>query len=182
MINYAYSQIIQRDIPIIINLNEKKLKIDDKQTQIKNKLTNDNININLIKFSSKKKSSKFEEEKNEYDKKNEINQEEVIVRSRKFNTNYTIIEEKLPNPYLNTELVKKKKYINFNINSRFKTKYSDYLKKKISNNSSNQEIKPNKTYKFCNKIDDYIHFSKGLQLTNNLKKETKTLSYNDFNN
>ena len=47
MINYAYSQIIQRDIPIIINLNEKKLKIDDKQPQIKNKLTNDNTNINM---------------------------------------------------------------------------------------------------------------------------------------
>ena len=145
-------------------------------------MTNDNTNINLRFFSSQKFNSKCEEEKNEYENNNEKNHEEIIVKSRDFNANYTIIEAKLPNPFLNTELVKKKNYINFNINSRFKTKYSDYLKKKISNNSSNQVIKQNKTYKYCNKIDEYIHFSKGLQLTNNLKKERKTLSYNDFNN
>ena len=144
-------------------------------------MTNDNININLRKFSSKKLNSKCEEEKNEYDNNNEKNHEEIIVRSREFNNNYTIIEAKLPNPFLDTELVKKKKYINFNINSRFKSKFSDYSKKKISNNSFNQEIKQNKTYKYCNKIDEFIHFSNGLQLTNNLKKERKTLSYNDLN-
>ena len=138
-------------------------------------------NDNLRKFSSKKLNSKCEEEKNEYDNKNEKNHEEIIIRSREFNNNYTIIEAKLLNPFLDTELVKKKKYINFNINSRFKSKFSDYSKKKISNNSSNQEIKQNKTYKYCNKIDEYIHFSNGLQLTNNLKKKRKTLSYNDLN-
>ena len=138
-------------------------------------------NDNLRKFSSKKLNSKCEEEKNEYDNKNEKNHEEIIIRSREFNNNYTIIEAKLPNPFLDTELVKKKKYINFNINSRFKSKFSDYSKKKISNNSSNQEIKQNKTYKYCNKIDEYIYFSNGLQLTNNLKKKRKTLSYNDLN-
>ena len=94
-------------------------------------MTNDNININIRKFSSKKLNSKFEEEKNEYDNNNEKNHEEIIVRSKEFNNNYTIIEANLPNPFLDTELVKKKKYINFNINSRFKSKFSNYLKKKI---------------------------------------------------
>ena len=140
-------------------------------------MTNDNIYIN-----SKKLNKKCEEEKNEYHNKNEKNHEEIIIRSRNFNTNNTIIEEKLPNPYLNNELVKKKKYINYKINSRFRSKYSDYLKKKFSNNTSSQEIKHNKTYKFPKKIDDYIHFSNALQLTKKLKKDSKTLSYNDFNN
>lgn len=150
-----YSQVISKDIPIIINLNDNKDKMDNIFLLSKN-ISNDKTNINFRKSYTKKFNSRIEEEKNER------NHEEIIIRSNNYNKTYTIIETKLPNPYLNTELVKNNKYINFNFKSKFNTKFADYLKRKdtyYNKIKNEQNIKQNKTYKYPNIIDKYIYFT-----------------------
>ena len=159
---------MKEDVPIIINLNEIKNKAEN-QCQLRNNMTNDNTNDNLRKSYTKKRNSKIEDEKNER------NHEEIIIKSGKYNNIYTIIEEKLPNPYLNTELVKNKKYINYNIKSTFKSKFSDYLKKKNTHNYFTY-IKQNKTLKYSdNIIDKYVYFT-NIHINESLNKRNKTLT------
>ena len=87
------------------------------------------------------------------------NHEEIIIRSNKYNTTNTIIEVKLPNPYLDTECVKYKRYIDYNVKSKFKSKYADYINSKWSFNSK-RIIKHNKTSKTPSpKIDQHIYFT-----------------------
>ena len=161
------------DVPIIINLNEIKNKVDNK-CKLKNNITNDNTNDNLRKTYTKKRNSKIEEEKNER------NHEEIIIKSSKYNNAYTIIEEKLPNPYLNTELVKNKKYIDYNIKSTFKSKFADYLKNRKTYDYFSH-IKQNKTLKYSdNKIDKYVYFT-NIHINEGLNKRNKTLT-NKSNN
>jgi hypothetical protein len=149
----------------------------DNESQLIKNNTNDKTNINLQKSFINKRNSNLEEEKNEYNNNiNENNHEEIIIKSNEYNQPYTIIEAKLPNPYLNTELVKNKKYINFNIKSKFKSKYADYAnyKKGLHEIKNSQSIKYNKTYKFC-KIDKYIHFT-NVHINDSFQKKTRTLT------
>ena len=159
---------MEKDVPIIINLNEIKNKVENK-IQLTNNITNDNAKDNLRKSYTKIWKYKIEEEKNER------NHEEIIIKSSKYNNAYTIIEEKLPNPYLNTELVKNKKYINYNIKSSFKSKYAEYIKYKKTYDY-NTHIKQNKTFKYSdNKIDKYIYFT-NIHINKVLDKRNKTLT------
>ena len=154
----------------------------ENESQLIKNNTNDKTNINIRKSFIKKRSSKSEEEKNEYNNNKSINNhEEIIIKSNKYNNIYTVIEAKLPNPYLNTELVKNKKYIDFNIKSKFKSKYADYAKYKnnFGEINNNQSIKYNKTYKFC-KIDKYIHFT-NIHINNNFKNNKRVITNNDSN-
>ena len=157
-----YSQIISKDVPIIIDLNNYKDKINN-HYQLTNNISNDNTNDKFMKSLTKKKYNiNIEEEKNER------NQEEIFLKSNKYSKSYTIIEEKFPNPYLNNEMVKNKKYININIQSRFKSKLADYINPK----KTYHDIKQNKTYKFSNNIDKYIYFT-NIPINKKLQK-TKT--------
>ena len=99
---------------------------------------------------------KNEENKKEDNNINTNNHEEIIIRTNKYNTTNSIIEVKLPNPYLDTECVIGKKYIDYNLNSKFKSKYADYINSKPS---INNEIKINKTHKISKKFDKYIYFT-----------------------
>jgi len=66
----------------------------------------------------------------------------------------------LPNPYLDTECVKYKKYIDYNVKSKFKSKYADYINSKSTLNSKN-EIRNNKTLQISSsKIEKHIYFTK----------------------
>ena len=65
-------------------------------------------------------------------------------------------------------MVKNKKYININIQSRFKSKLADYINPK----KTYHDIKQNKTYKFSNNIDKYIYFT-NIPINKKLQK-TKT--------
>jgi len=165
---------LEGDVPIIINLNEIKNKVDNK-CKLKNNITNDNTYDNLGKTYIKKMNSKIEEEKNER------NHEEIIIKSAKYNNAYyTIIEEKLPNPYLNTELIKNKKYINYNIKSTFKSKFADYLKNRKTY-SYFTHIKENKTFKYSDyRIDKYVYFT-NIHTNETLNKRNKALT-NKSNN
>ena len=102
----------------------------------------------------KNQNIKTEKEKNNENEKR-INHEEIIIRSDKYKTTNTIIEVKLPNPYLDTECLKNKKYIDYYIKSKFKSKYADYMHK----HSLNREIKTNKSHKVINKFDKHIYFT-----------------------
>ena len=141
--------------------------MEEKQTQLKNNLTNDFTNTNLGHTYAKIKNMKTEEEKNN-DHHHEIknkntkdikNHEEILLRSKKYSTTNTIIEVKLPNPYLDTECVKYNRYIDYNIKSKFKSKFADYINNSKSNLSSIREIKSHNTYKISKKIDNHIYFT-----------------------
>ena len=171
IILYYFSQVLSADIPIIINFDSIKNK-EENQCKLNKNITNDNTNINY----TKKMNSKIEEEKEER------NHEEILIKSNIHNQKYSVIEAKLPNPYLNTELVKKKQYINFNIKSTFKSKYADYLKKTYNNNKNNEiknisKIKKNKTHKFFNLIDNdnFVYFT-NIKINKGIRKRNKTLT------
>ena len=153
--NYIYRQVIQSDVPIITNLIVNKRKEEDQdQTQIKKHLTIDKINTNTGVNNPKIKNLKTEKEKNNENEK-KINHEEIIIRTNNYRTTNTIIEVKLPNPYLETERSKNNKCVDYNIKSRFKSKYADYMHKQ----SLNREIKTNKSYKIIKRFDKYIYFT-----------------------
>ena len=150
-----------------------KKREDEHPTQIKKILSNDITVTNIgIPFANNKIN---EIDKNEVNKK-EINNpkvnnhEEIIIRTNKYNLSNSIIEAKLPNPYLDTECIKNKKYIDYNLNSKFKSKYADYIN---SNSSINNEIKVNKTHKITKKFDKYIYFT---SLSPNKKNKKNYLS------
>ena len=62
---------------------------------------------------------------------------------------------KLPNPYLDTECLKNNKYIDYNIKSKFTSKFANYLQKPFIN----REINTNKSQKTIKKFDKYIFFT-----------------------
>ena len=65
----------------------------------------------------------------------------------------------MPNPYLDTECVKYKRYIDYHFKSKFKSKFADYLNSKSTINSK-EIIKQNKSFKApAPKIEEYIYFT-----------------------
>ena len=120
-------------------------------------ITNGNV-TNI--FQIQKINTKTNMEKGDNKKINYNNNEEVIIKSNKYNSKDSIIEVKLPNPYFDTRIVKPNKYINFNIKSKFKSKYADYktIKSNINEMENDREIKLNKTLKITKKFDKFIHF------------------------
>jgi len=156
---YIYRLISYSDFPIITNLLLDKTKERNQaQPQLKNILSNDKTNSNIGVNNIKNKNSKTEQEKNDKNKnKNDkiINHEEIIIRSNKYKSTNSIIEVKLPNPYLDTECLKKKKYIDYNIRSKFKSKFADYIQK----HSNNRVLNTNKSQKIIKKFDKHIFFT-----------------------
>ena len=155
--NYIYRLISYSDFPIITNLLLDKAKERNQaQLQLKNILSNDKTNSNIGVNNIKNKNSKTEQEKNDKNKNNKIiNHEEIIIRSNKYKSTNSIIEVKLPNPYLDTECLKKKKYIDYNIRSKFKSKFADYIQK----HSNNRVLNTNKSQKIIKKFDKHIFFT-----------------------
>ena len=159
-----YRPVIKADVPIIkiLDNNNKKRDEDNNQAQIKQNLTNMVTNGNVTNILPlQNKNTKTNIEKGDNKKLNYNNHEEIIIRSNKYNSTDSIIEVKLPNPYFDTQIIKPKKYINFNIKSQFKSKYADYKKIKSSINEmeNDREIKMNKTHKITKKFDKYIYFT-----------------------
>ena len=166
---YIYRQVMHSDVPIITNVIVNKKKEEDQDlTQIKNKITIDKTNTNMGVNNPKNKNIKTEKEKNNENEKR-INHEEIIIRTNKYKTTHTIIEVRLPNPYLDTECLKNNKYIDYYIKSKFKSKYADYMHKQ----SLNREIKTNNSHKQLNRFDKHIYFT---NISNNKKLNKKHAS------
>ena len=147
------------DVPLKKELEVSKTQ-EIKPTISKNNLTNDFTNTG---GGQNKEEDKNDNIVNSINDKKEIinNHEEIIIRANKFNTCHTIIEVKLPNPYLDTECVKNKRYIDYNYKSKLKTKYADYLNYKPINHTEKKEIKYNKTFKIpMPNVDKHIYFTK----------------------
>ena len=155
--NYINRQITHSDFPIITNLVLDKTKEKNQaEAQIQKNLSNDKTNSNIRLNNIKNKNSKTELEKNDKNKKDKIiNHEEIIIRSNKYKSSNSIIEVKLPNPYLDTECLKNNKYIDYNIKSKFKSKFANYLQKPFIN----REINTNKSQKTLKKFDKHIYFT-----------------------
>ena len=142
--NYINRQITHSDFPIITNLLLDKTKEKNQaEAQIQKNLSNDKTNSNIGLNNIKNKKDKI------------INHEEIIIRSNKYKSSNSIIEVKLPNPYLDTECLKNNKYIDYNIKSKFKSKFANYLKKPFIN----REINTNKSQKTLKKFDKHIYFT-----------------------
>ena len=155
--NYIYRQVVNSDVPIITNINPDKHKENNQvKSQLKNNLSNDKTNSNIGLINIKNKNSKTEQEKNDKNENDKIiNHEEIIIKSNKYKTTNSIIEVRLPNPYLDTECLKNNKYIDYNIKSKFKSKFANYIQR----NSIYKEIKTNKSQKTIKKFDNLIFFT-----------------------
>jgi len=118
-----------------------------------------NVNVtNIFQIQNKNTKSNIESGDNKKDIYN--NKAEIIIRTNKYKSTDSIIEVKLPNPYLETE-IDKSKYVSLNIRSKYKSKYANYMKIKsnINEMENDREIKMNKTHKITKKLDKYIHFT-----------------------
>ena len=84
----------------------------------------------------------------------------ITLRTRDNHDNISVIEVKLPNPYLNIDNPERNKTIQFRVNSKFKSTYADYINHSLTNDS-NYKSKFNKS-KFINsnKFNNHIHFTR----------------------
>ena len=88
---------------------------------------------------------------------------DIIIKSRETNYPQSRIEVRLPNPYSELESDKQKKIISYTINSKFKSRYADYINRNSTMDSTKVKngLKIIKTYKDIvpAKFDKYIHFT-----------------------
>ena len=120
---------------------------------------------------------KYNQELDEDKKQEGIVKEIIIKTNNRFNDECSVIEAKLPDPYVNTEFFGNKKLISLKLNKRYKSKFADYFDKKGHTNISfdSKKIRNNKTSKYsmiCDKkFDKYINFT-------NFKRKYRALSNN----
>ena len=106
------------------------------------------------------KDYKEKKENNENENKG-INMEGnyITLKTKIYDDNLSIIEVKLPDPYLITEQSSKYKTIEYHINSKFKSPFADYINHSLTNKTSNFKSKF-KEYKLLKKYNEHIHFTK----------------------
>ena len=137
------------------------------QNQIKSSIvvdikapSNHNSSYKNKKNNDLKQSIKEEEKEHQDDSQKNG---EIIIKSKETCYPYSRIEVRLPNPYDELESDKQKKIINYTINSKFKSRYADYINRNSTMDSSkvNSGLKNIKTYKdnVPAKFDKYIHFT-----------------------
>jgi hypothetical protein len=82
----------------------------------------------------------------------------------------SVIEVKLPNPYLNIDKPERNRTIDYQIKSKFKSPFADYLNHSFTNNTSNKNTKLNSSkILLSNLIYNKIHFTKTQNLGNKNK-------------
>jgi len=131
-ITKSNSQVIPADAITLVKPNKHE------KSTLKVKNTNDNTNLILQNSETKKYNHEIEE-----DKKHEENNKDIIIKTNKFNEDGSIIEQKLPNPYLDTDIINNKKVLSMQIHSKYKSKFADYYRKKGNSSDSfnNSKIK-----------------------------------------
>ena len=145
---------------VIVDLSERKCK----NSFIK-KIDINSTRKNLITLSDKKVNNK-ENNKNKEDKEFKIknfNLEDnfITLKTNKYNNNISIIEVKLPNPYLDSDLLERNKTIEYHINSKFKSPYADYLNHSLTHQTFKYKSKLNHNKMInLNKFNNRIHFTK----------------------
>ena len=85
----------------------------------------------------------------------------ITLRTRDNQDKMSVIEVKLPNPYLNIDKPERNKTIEYRLKSKFKSPYADYINHSLTKDSFylNVKLKKNK-YLNSNKDNNNIHFSR----------------------
>jgi len=87
----------------------------------------------------------------------------ITIRTRNNYDNMSIIEVKLPNPYLNINRPERNVTIEYQIQSKFKSPYSDYINHSLTYDNCdkfNYKHKPKKKKANMNRFHNNIHFTK----------------------
>ena len=85
------------------------------------------------------------------------NNDEILLHSNIICDSNSVIEVKLPNPYLYTGTKTPNQYINYNINSKFKSKFADYIQNRSLHKSNISENKSE--FKSKEDIEGKIYFT-----------------------
>ena len=89
----------------------------------------------------------------------------ITLKTKSYDDNISIIEVKLPDPYSIIDHPGRNKTIEYNINSKFKSPFADYINHSLTNKTSKFKSKL-KGYNFIKKYNDHIHFTKTQQNLN----------------
>jgi hypothetical protein len=171
---------------VVIDLSEKKEKNSfkkieqkcfkkierDKNTSLKNVVTdfdNKEIKEKKEKEENKEKEEKGDKEENEENEEKEKNKTKhrvnmgdnyITIQSNNFHDKGSIIEVKLPNPYLDIDRPERNKTIEYRIKSKFKSAFADYKNHSLTNDGTN--LKNKNRFKFINsnKYNNNIHFTR----------------------
>ena len=85
----------------------------------------------------------------------------ITLQTRDNNDKISVIEVKLPNPYLNIDNPERNKTIEYRLKSKFKSPYADYINHSLTNDSLylNAKLKNNKFIN-PNKFNNNIYFTR----------------------
>ena len=85
----------------------------------------------------------------------------ITLRTRDNHDKISLIEVKLPNPYLNIDKPERNKTIEYRLKSKFKSPYADYINHSLTNDSIylKNKLKKNKLLS-SDKCNNNINFTK----------------------
>lgn len=148
------------DVPLIVDENIAFSK------SINSNNLNSNPQIKFIRSKTRKKKM--------------CRQKSIHIKTNGFGQDCSVIEEKLPNPYTITEHTKRQKIIEYNVKSKYKSMYADYLNHTSTFDATKNDIKIKTTIKnFSSKIEPYIYFTNTTHNNSfDATRKTKTTSKN----
>ena len=119
---------------------------------------------NVVSTNKENKDNKENKENKENKISNfDMGKNYITLKTKNYNDNISIIEVKLPNPYSDINQLERNKTIEYNIKSKFKSIFSDYLNHSKTHQNSNYNSKLTKNnYIILNKLNSCIHFTKNL--------------------
>ena len=84
----------------------------------------------------------------------------ITLRTKEYTRKISVIEVKLPNPYLNIDRPERNKTIDYRIKSKFKSAHADYMNHSFTNDTSlNKNNMYNDKYFNSKIISNKIHFT-----------------------
>ena len=155
--------VAKADVPLIV----------DENIAFSKSIDSNNLNNHQIKFVRSKTR-----------KKKMGHQKSIHIKTNGFGQDCSVIEEKLPNPYTITEHSRRQKIIEYNVKSKYKSMYADYLNHTSTFDATKNDIKIKTTIKnFSTKIEPYIYFTNTTHNNSfDATRKTKTNSKNFRNN
>ena len=146
----------------------KKLEKNSFKKIEKDKNTSRKNIISDIDNKELKENKEKENEEEKKEKRHRVNMGDnyITIQSIAYHDNRSIIEAKLPNPYLDINRPERNKTIEYRIKSKFKSPYADYINHSLTNDGTNSTNKNRLKYINYNKYNNNIHF-KGQNLMKN---------------
>ena len=159
--------VTKADVPIIVNVNIGRIKSN---------------NSNIISINAPQ--NKYIRAKTRKRKLSHL--KSIHIKTNRFSQDVSVIEEKLPNPYTITDYSKKPKIVEFNIKSKYKSLYADYLNHTSTFDATKKDtkLKLNTSIKnYPSKIESHIYFTKithsySFDLTQKTKTNSRIIKNN----